>query len=91
MASVLKVIFWLFSVLYGIALFLFAVGAFGWFGQEKDPLAAVFLMPLGLPWNLMLDGAAESFRLWLGALAPLVNLVVIGGLVRLLNQKRHRT
>lgn len=31
------------------------------FGAEKDPLSGVFLIPLGLPWNVMLTGAAEVF------------------------------
>jgi hypothetical protein len=55
------------ALLYLAALFLFFVGAFGWFGQERTPLAGVFLVPLGLPWNLWLDGLAETVRPWLAA------------------------
>lgn len=87
MASALRVIFWLFAGLYVVALVLFAVGTFGWFGQERDPLPAVFLIPLGLPWNLMLDGVSDKLQFWLGVLAPLLNLAVIGGLARLVKRK----
>ncbi len=68
---------WGFSVLYLIALALLAVGTHGFFGQEKDPLAGVFLVPLGLPWNLWMDGLPEPL-LPLGAiLSPLINLAIL--------------
>ncbi len=41
-----------FVVLYVSALALLAIGTFGWFGQERDPLSGVGLIPLGLPWTL---------------------------------------
>ncbi|MBX7534676.1 hypothetical protein K3175_03295 [Qipengyuania sp. GH1] len=63
----MKWIFWLFLALYAFAAVIFLIGTFGWFGQDKDPLSAVFLMPLGLPWNLFADR--------LGALGPLVALL----------------
>lgn len=69
--------------LYLAALALFAVGSFGLFGSPQGPLAGVFLVPLGLPWNLMLDGASEDARPWLAALAPVVNLLVLLALCRL--------
>jgi hypothetical protein len=69
--------------LYLGALALFAVGTFGLFGSPQGPLAGVFLVPLGLPWNLLLEGASEGARPWLAALAPLVNLLVLLGLCRL--------
>jgi hypothetical protein len=40
-----------FALLYVLALGLFVVGTFGLFGSPSGPLADVFLMPLGLPWN----------------------------------------
>jgi hypothetical protein len=72
----MKYAFIVFVVLYGVALFLLAIGTFGWFGQEEDPLSAVFLMPLGLPWNILADriglpGVAA------GLLAPLVNAAIL--------------
>lgn len=51
----MKWAFLIFSGLYLAALLLLAIGLFGWFGQEQDPLSAVFLMPIGLPWNLLGD------------------------------------
>ncbi|KLE34152.1 hypothetical protein [Aurantiacibacter luteus] len=61
-----------FVALYIVALFLLAVGTFGWFGQERDPLSAVFLLPLGLPWNLIADRLGlEGATIMV--LAPLIN------------------
>lgn len=47
--------FWIFVGLYGAALLLFLIGTFGWFGQDQDPLAGVFLLPLALPWSMLAD------------------------------------
>ena len=47
------------GILYLTALALLLIGTFGLFGQERDPSAGVFLMPLGLPWVLWLDGFPE--------------------------------
>lgn len=79
-----------FALLYAAALFLFAVGVFGWFGQAKDPLGAVFLAPLGLPWNLMLDRLPDSVLPWLGAAAPLLNLALLLFLCRSRRKRRER-
>ncbi|WP_108259921.1 hypothetical protein [Mangrovicoccus ximenensis] len=65
------------AVAYLAALALLAIGSFGLFGQPRDPLAGVFLMPLGLPWGLWTGAAAEGLRPWLAALAPLLNLVLL--------------
>ncbi len=51
----MKWAFLVFAGLYAIALLLLLIGTFGWFGQEKDPLSAAFLLPLGLPWNVVAD------------------------------------
>lgn len=51
----MKWVFLVFVALYLIALALLAIGTLGWFGQERDPLSAVFLLPLGLPWNILSD------------------------------------
>lgn len=72
----MKWVFIVFVVLYAIALLLMAIGTFGWFGQEKDPLSGVFLMPLGLPWSLLAD------RLGIGGivlflLAPAINAAIL--------------
>lgn len=72
----MKWIFIVFVVLYGFALFLLAVGTFGLFGQEQDPLAGVFLMPLGLPWNILGDRLGLGGPL-LGILAPAINAAIL--------------
>ena len=69
------------GVLYLLALFLWAVGTFGWFGQEPDPLSAVFLIPIGLPWNRFGEGLAIAL------LAPLANVAILEGLSRLLTRR----
>lgn len=70
-------IFSIFLVLYVVSLALFAIGALGLFGSERDPLAAVFLVPLGLPWNRLVDLFPQALGPWLAATAPLANLFVI--------------
>ncbi len=77
-----RVLFWGFAAAYLVALLLFATGTFGWFGQPRDPLAAVFLLPLGVPWVLAVDHVPEAFRLALGLASPLINLLLIGALCR---------
>ncbi len=67
---------------YAIALFLLAVGTFGWFGQERDPLAGVFLLPLGLPWNLFVEAAPATLQLLVAVLAPALNIVILAWLCR---------
>ena len=71
------------AVLYLLALALLLIGTFGLFGQEQDPLAGVFLIPLGLPWVLWLDGMPERLLPWLAASAPLLNLVLLKMLCRI--------
>ena len=69
-----------FSAAYLIALFLFFTGKFGWFGQDTDPLSGIFLLPLGLPWNLI--KLSDGWMPWLGALSPAINLAVLWLLCR---------
>ena len=66
-----------FFVLYALAVGLFFVGTFGLFGSPSGPLAGVFLIPLGLPWTLMLDVFPEPLWPTLAALAPAVNLTIL--------------
>lgn len=72
-----------FLVLYVAALTLLAVGTFGLFGAGRDPLSGIFLMPLGVPWNLLLTNAPESWLPWIGIAAPAVNLVLIFAICRM--------
>ena len=74
-------------VLYLVALALLLIGTFGLFGQERDPLSGVFLLPLGLPWNLLVDLAPEPAWPWLAAAAPLLNLVILMAVCRGLRRK----
>lgn len=72
----MKIVFYIFAALYAIAAILLAIGTFGLFGQEADPLSGVFLLPLGLPWNILadklgLEGAAVM------VLAPAINLAIL--------------
>lgn len=71
----------IFVALYLVALALLAISTFGLFGQERDPLGGVFLIPLGLPWNLLLDrlGFANAAT---AILAPAINALILYGIWR---------
>lgn len=66
-----------FLVAYILALLAFAVGSLGLFGQEPSPLSAVFLIPLGLPWNRLVDLFPEYLWPWLAAAAPAINYLIL--------------
>lgn len=83
-----KVTLLAFLLLYLAALGLFAVGTYGLFGAERDPLSGVFLLPLGLPWNQLLDAFPSTLLPGLAAAAPLVNLLVIWLVCRALGRRR---
>ncbi|MBX7458024.1 hypothetical protein K3152_07170 [Qipengyuania sp. 1NDH17] len=72
----MKWVFLIFLALYLVALMLLAIGTFGWLGQERDPLSGVFLMPLGLPWNILADRAGLGGPL-VAVLAPLINAGIL--------------
>lgn len=78
----------IFALLYLLAVVILIIGTFGLMGQDQDPLSGVFLLPLGLPWALWLDGLSEPLKTWAGALAPLPNLLLLGVLCRLLGSRR---
>lgn len=80
MQAFCRIVTWAFLGLYVLALLLFLVGTFGWFGSPQGPLAGVFLAPLGLPWNLLLDPVPEAIRPWLAATAPLLNFTILKAL-----------
>lgn len=73
---------WALIVLYAAALFIWAVGTFGWFGQERDPLSAVYLMPLGLPWTIFAGALPDAVLPWAGALSPLINIAILRWMAR---------
>lgn len=72
----MRYVFFVFLALYFGAMFLMLIGTYGWFGQEQDPLSAVFLIPLGLPWNMLADKLGIGGAVTM-IVAPLVNLGII--------------
>ena len=73
----------IFAVAYVAALAIYFIAEFGLFGQPRDPLGGVFLIPLGLPWNLLVDRAPEGLWPRLAAAAPVINILLLVGLCRL--------
>ena len=82
MARILEMVLAIFALLYGVALVLYLIGIFGLFGSPSGPLAAVFLLPLGLPWIWLIDSLPEALRSWALAAVPDLNLVIIWLLYR---------
>lgn len=77
-----------FGALYLVAFLLYLVGTFGLFGSTQGPLAGVFLVPLGLPWNLVIDRLfPEAIWPWMAALTPALNLSLIWLICRLMDPK----
>ncbi len=72
----------IYVVTYLAALAILAIATFGLFGQPRDPLGAVYLLPLGLPWNLLIEPLPEPLWPWLAALAPALNIALLGGFCR---------
>lgn len=66
-----------FAAVYAAALVIFVIGTWGLFGVERDPLSGVFLIPLGLPWNLAIEAFPEPAWPTLGAAAPAANLLIV--------------
>jgi hypothetical protein len=80
--QIMKWLFWIFATLFVLALFLMLVGTFGWFGQEPDPLSGIFLVPLGLPWNIIaerlgLTAMGGVVAMVTGIVSPLINLAIL--------------
>ena len=82
MHSLCRILVALFLLAWIAALALLAIGTFGLFGQPRSPLAGVFVLPLGLPWNLWLQPLPEALRPWLAILAPGLNLAILSLLCR---------
>ncbi|QBK30586.1 hypothetical protein [Roseitalea porphyridii] len=74
-------------VLWAFALFILAVGTFGWFGQERDPLSGIFLVVLGQPWVMAIDALPGPLRPWAAALAPLINIALVAALCSALGRR----
>ncbi len=76
----------LLALCWVVALALFFIGTFGLFGQEATPLAAVFLIPLGLPWTILFGDLADWVGPPLVILAPLLNIAILVGLAELVGR-----
>jgi hypothetical protein len=79
---IMKWLFWIFATLFAIALFVMLAGTNGWFGQEPDALSGIFLVPLGLPWNILaermgLTAGGGAVAIVTGIVSPLINLAII--------------
>ena len=85
MSRICKIASLLFVAAYLFALLLLAAGTFGWFGVAKDPLSAVFLIPLGLPWNAILPASPA-----VGLLSPVVNGAIMWSLCKRLSRRRDQ-
>ncbi|WP_306132942.1 hypothetical protein [Roseivivax marinus] len=72
---------------YLVALGLLIVGTYGLFGQDRDPLSGVFLIPLGFPWVYAFD----SFGGWVIAATPLINLAILFALCAWLSPRAGRS
>ena len=77
-----RVIVALFAIVYLMALLLLAIGTFGWFGQPRDPLSGVFLILLGFPWPVVADRILGLSGWHVGALGPMVNLLLLSLICR---------
>jgi hypothetical protein len=82
MSRTCRLIVIVFALLYAAAFLLFLIGTYGWFGSPQGPLAGIVLMPLGLPWNRMLDGLPSAVLPAAAIAAPAVNLLLLWGLCR---------
>jgi hypothetical protein len=72
----MKWAFWTFLIFYILAAALLGISVYDLFGQPSDPLSAVFLLPLGLPWNIAASSVGISSPVNLLG-APLINLAIL--------------
>ncbi len=79
MSRTCRLIVTVFAALYAAAFALFLVGSYGWFGSPQGPLAGIFLVPLGLPWNRLLDGLPPAVVPAAAAATPALNLLLLWG------------
>lgn len=72
-----RIVLWILTLLYIGALALLIVGTFGLFGQDKDPLSGIFLIPMGMPWTMLADYIPAAVRPWFAAGTPIINLLIV--------------
>lgn len=89
MSRVCRVLLAVLAVAYAAALALLTIGSFGLFGQERDPLAGVYLVILGLPWNRMLQPFPDASLPWLTAASPAINIGIVWLICRLVARSKR--
>ncbi len=75
-----------FAELWLFAIGVLAIGTFGWFGQEQDPLSGVYLILLGAPWVQFASNAGLSGPV-LAILLPALNFAILFLLCRVLSRR----
>jgi hypothetical protein len=78
----MKWLFWGFTLLFILALAVFASNMLDLFGQTPSALAGVYLLPFGLPWNLLGTELDDPFPLMFGLGGPLLNMAILWSLWR---------
>jgi hypothetical protein len=78
----------LLALAYALALAVGLIGTFGWLGQARDPLSWVFVILLGQPWVAWIGDLPDPVRMWVAALAPLLNLFLLAVVCGVIT--RHR-
>jgi hypothetical protein len=68
----------------------FLVARYGVFGATPDPLSAVFLIPLGLPWIFAGDLLPLPLQPYFSLVSPLINLGILFGLASLAGRWKAR-
>lgn len=62
------------------AMAILLVGTYGLFGQDRDPLAGVYVVVLGMPWVRFADLGPEAACPWFALATPLVNVAILRAL-----------
>ncbi len=73
----MKWIFWAFLIAFAAALGFFASNMLGMFGQTPDALAGLYLLPFGLPWNMIGMELPDPYPLFIGLGGPIINLAIL--------------
>lgn len=75
--------FWTFATLYALAALVYFASALS--PEGSDPLSGIYLIPLGLPWLLVIDavrGGDGQGGAWLVILSPAINLGLLSLVAR---------
>jgi FtsH-binding integral membrane protein len=83
-----RIIALVYGALCAIAVVIMAVGVFGWFGADRDPVSAAYAIMLSMPWALAMGGTgspAIALAVVIGGM--LLNLAIIIGAGKLLSHR----